>query len=243
MHDPRRFETSAAAALVLLHICIDSGAASAQPSSASIEGRLTFSGAPPSPTMLTPDGDSQPVLYVDRSGGLRYAVVYLPDAPRSTTTLPPPTTLNQHHFIFEPQVLAVRAGQTVQFTNDDPANHNVRAQDSDPANTFSINTASGAIGRFVHQFAPTPPGHALELSCDIHPWMAAWVYVFEHDQFAVTSENGSFRIRDVPPGRYRIAIRQPAGGLARDLTVDVRARETTRLDVRFTQADLGVSAR
>jgi plastocyanin len=193
--------------------------------------------------MLTHDGDSQPVLYLDRSGGLRYTIVYLPDAPRSTAPVPPPVTLNQRHFIFEPQVLAVRAGQTVGFTNADPANHNVRAQDSDPANTFSIDTASGALGPFEHRFAPTPPGHALELSCDIHPSMAAWVYVFEHDQFAVTLENGTFFIRSVPAGRHRIAVRQPAGRLARDLVVGVRAGETTRLDVRFTSSDVGSPAR
>jgi plastocyanin len=238
MHHPRWFYVSAAVALALLHIWADSEAVSAQSESGVIEGRVTFSGTPPSPTMLTQDGDVQPVLYLDGSGGLRYAVVYLPDAPRSTAPLPPPVTLNQRRFIFEPQVLAVRAGQTVGFTNDDPANHNVRAQDANPANTFNINTAVGALGRPEHRFAPTPPGRALELSCDIHPWMAAWVYVFESDQFAVTSENGSFRIQNVAPGRHAIAVRQPAGPLARDLGVDVRAGETTRLDVRFTSSDI-----
>jgi plastocyanin len=241
MQNPHWFYASAIVALAL-HICVN-GVALGQGISGAIEGRVTFSGTPPLPTMLTQDGDSQPVLYLDGSGGLRYAVVYVPDAPRSTTVLLPPRTVNQRRYIFEPQVLAVRAGQTVQFTNDDTANHNVRAQDSNSANTFSIDTASGALGPFERQFAPTPPGHALELSCDIHPWMAAWVYVFEHDQFAVTSENGSFHIQNVPPGRYRIAIRQPSGRLARDLTVDVRAGETARLDVRFTSSDLGKPAR
>jgi plastocyanin len=241
MHDPRRVYACAALALAL-NICID-GAPSGQANSGAIEGRVTFSGTPPSPAMLTQDGDSQPVLYLDESGGLRYAVVYLPDAPRSTTVLPPPVTVNQRRYIFEPQVLAVRAGQTVQFTNDDPANHNVRAEDPNPANTFSIDTGSGAAGPFQHRFARAAPGHALRLSCDIHPWMAAWVYVFDHDQFAVTSENGRYFIQNVPAGRYRIAVRQPAGQLARNSSVDVRAGETTRLDVRFTSSDLGMPGR
>lgn len=217
--------------------------ASGQPKPGSIEGRVTFSGTPPPPTMLTQDGGYQPVLYVDASDGLRYAVVYLPDAPNSGAPPSSPVTLNQHKFIFEPQVLAVRAGQTVRFTNDDPANHNVRALHSNPANTFSVNTASGAVGPDIHRFATMPLGEALELSCDIHPWMAAWVYVFDHDQFAVTSGDGSFRMQDVPPGRYRIAVRQPSGHLARDLAVDVRAGGTTRVDVRFTSADIGMPAR
>jgi plastocyanin len=224
-------------------VWLDSGPVNAQPNSGAIEGRVTFSGTPPSPTMLTEDGDAQPVLYLDGSGGLRYAVVYMPDAPKSTTPLPPPITMNQRRFMFEPQVLAVRAGQTVRFTNDDPAQHNVRTRDSNPANTFSIDTASGALKPLEHQFAPTAPGRALELSCDIHPWMAAWVYVFEHDQFGVTSANGSFRIDNVPAGRHAIAVRQPSGRLARDLVVDVRPVETTRLDVRFTSSDIGMPRR
>jgi len=236
-------ETRPAIGLLLAQFCLPILAASVEPESGSIEGRITFSGTPPPSTVLTHDGASQPVLYVDSSGGLRYAVVYRPDASRTSTPVPPPVTLNQRGFIFEPQVLAVLAGQTVRFTNEDPANHNVRAQDSNPANTFSVNTASGAPGPYVHQFAPTPPGRALELSCDIHPWMAAWVYVFEHDQFAATSEDGTFRIPGVPPGRHRIAVRQPAGPLAREVAVDVRAGETTRLDVTFTSADVGMPAR
>jgi hypothetical protein len=40
-----------------------------------------------------------------------------------------------------------------------------------------------------------------------------------------------------------VAVRQPSGPLARDLAIDVRAGAATRLDVRFTDADLGMPAR
>ena len=239
----RRRAFYAAIAILATHVSVLVPARSPQPQSGSIEGRVTFVGTPPPPTMLTQDGDAQPVLYLDPSGGLRYAVVYLPDAPATSAPLPPPVTLSQRRFMFEPQVLAVRARQTVRFTNDDPANHNVRARDADPANTFNVNTSSVTAAPFVHRFAPTPAGHAIELSCDIHPWMAAWVYVFEHDRFAVTAGDGTFRIQGVPSGRYRIAVRQPAGGLSRDVSIDVRSGETSRLEVRFTPADLRMSGR
>jgi plastocyanin len=216
--------------------------ASAQSGVGAIEGRVTFVGSPPS-AVVTQDGGSQPALYVDPSGGLRYAVVYLPDAPGRGTRPPAAAIVNQRQFIFEPQVLAVRAGQTVQFTNDDPANHNVRSNDSNSGNTFNIDTATGAAASNVHRFAATASDQPVQLSCDIHPWMAAWVYVFTHDRFAVTTADGSFRISNVPPGRYRIAIRQPSGRLSRDLAVDVRPGETTRLDVRFTPADVGMPVR
>ena len=236
-----RFGVVTALAVAYVHVAARTGSVQQPPGG--LEGRVTFSGTPPSSTMLTEDGGSQPVLFLDRSGGLRYAVVYLPDAPQSSTPPPPPVTMNQRRFMFEPQVLAVRTGQIVWFTNDDPANHNVRTLDSNPANTFSVNTAAGGRSRFAHQFAPTPSGSALKLSCDIHQWMAAWIYVFGHDRFAVTSEDGSFMMQGVPPGRYRIAVRQPAGGLARNLVIDIRAGSTTRLNVRFTAADIPIPAR
>jgi plastocyanin len=217
--------------------------AQGQAATGTIEGRVTFDGTPPPPTIGIQDGGSQQVLYVDRSGGLRYAVVFLPDARPGGSSVPATAVMNQRNHIFEPQVLAVRGGQTVRFTNDDPANHNVRAQDSSAANTFSIQTASGSVGPDTHRFMATPAGRPLELSCDIHPWMAAWVYVFDHDQFAVTTADGRFRIDNVPAGRYRIAVRQPSGRLARDVAVDVRADVTSRLDVRFTPADVGMPTR
>jgi hypothetical protein len=83
----------------------------------------------------------------------------------------------------------------------------------------------------------------VRLSCDIHPWMAAWVYAFEHDQFAATDADGRFRIDRVPAGRHRVAVHQPGGGLQRDVGVEVRASEIARLDVRFTPTDVHLRSR
>jgi hypothetical protein len=49
----------------------------------------------------------------------------------------------------------------------------------------------------------------------------------------VTDENGSFRITGVPPGVHRLAVRQPAGGLARDVDLRVDAGATARIEVVF----------
>jgi plastocyanin len=207
-----------------------------------IEGRVTFEGTPPPPTIVIQDGGSQQVLYVDRSGGLRYAVVSLAGAHAERIASGAPATMNQRNFIFEPQVLAVTSGQTVRFTSDDPANHNVRAQDPNPKNTFSITTGSGSVGPHTHAFAATPADRPLRLSCDIHPWMAAWIYVFDHPHFAVTKPDGSFRIDGVPAGRHQVAVRQPSGLLARDLPVAVVSGQTARIVVVFAPADVRTSA-
>jgi plastocyanin len=208
-----------------------------------IEGRVTFEGTPPAPTAVIEAGSFQPILYVDRTGGLQYVVVFLPDARGSGNPVKSPATMNQRQFVFEPQVLAVRAGQPVRFTNDDPANHNVRSTDSNPANAFNIFTGSGTVEPAIQQFVATPPNRPLQLSCDIHASMVAWIYVFDHGQFAVTTAGGGFRMEGVPSGRHRLAVRQPAGKLERDLAVDVKPGETARIDVRFTSADLGMPSR
>jgi plastocyanin len=213
-----------------------------QESIGSIEGRIVFDGTPPA-ALTVPEGGSQQILHVDRSGGLGYAVVFLPDAPPIQRPVSAAKTkMEQRGFVFDPQVLAVRAGTTVRFTNDDPASHNVRARDANPANTFSIDTASGAVGPSSRRFAATG-GRPLQLSCDIHPWMVAWIYVFAHDFFAVTDSAGVFRIDNVPAGHHAVAIRQPSGRLTRDAAVDVRPGKPVRLDVRFTTADIGMPSR
>jgi plastocyanin len=214
----------------------------AQTRTGTIEGRVTFEGMIPAPLSVAESGADQPVLHVDRSGGLRYAVVYLPDAGRQRASSLAPVTLNQRRFVFEPPVLAVRAGQLVRFTNADSANHNVRAASGVPENVFSVNTAPGAVAA-ERRFAAAPPEQPIALTCDIHPWMAAWVYVFDHGQFALTDAEGTFRIERVPEGRHRFAVRQPAGRLARNLSVDVTAGQVVRVDVRFTDADIGLPVR
>ena len=233
--------TAALVAVAFTVAALNDGAR-AQDAPGAIEGRVIFDGTPPAPTAVIEAGSSQPVLYVDRSGGLQYAVVFLPDARAEGSPPETPATMNQQQYIFVPQVLAVRAGQSVRFTNDDPANHNVHSSDGNRANSFNMYTGSGAAPA-EHRFVVTPPDRPVQLSCDIHPSMVAWIYVFDHSQFAVSASGGQYRIENVPPGRHRLSVRQPAGKLERGVAVDVKAGETTRTDVRFTSADLGMPSR
>jgi plastocyanin len=230
------------------------------PARGAIEGRITYEGDPPPPTIVVEGGSTQHVLHVGKTGALRYVVVYVndgrdvgpegrgdagPKRPAAPATGQAAANLtavvNQRSFIFEPQVLAVRAGQAVRFTSEDSANHNVRTTAAAPANVFSIYTGAG--GGYIHRFVEPPDGRPIVLSCDVHPWMAGWIYVFGHSQFAVTDEAGRFRIDDVSPGGHQLTVRQPAGGLARDLRVQIIAGRTVRQDVRFRPSDLERPAR
>ena len=45
----------------------------------------------------------------------------------------------------------------------------------------------------------------MKFNCDVHPWMFAWVTVVDNPYFAVTDKSGKFTIKNVPPGKYKIA--------------------------------------
>jgi hypothetical protein len=69
------------------------------------------------------------------------------------------------------------------------------------------------------------PEEFLRIKCDLHPWMFAYVSVFDHPFFDVTDTNGVFHVPLPPPGKYVLeAVHRKAGRLAQ--TVEVRAGES-----------------
>src|SRR5690606_24399358 len=73
----------------------------------------------------------------------------------------------------------------------------------------------------------TQPEVMVRFKCDVHSWMAAWVGVTTHPFFAVTGEDGSFRIAGLPPGTYTIeAWHERFGTKTADLTLDARQEAT-----------------
>jgi plastocyanin len=206
-----------------------------------IEGQILYDGDVPRPTIVMEGGRTQQVLYVGQNHGLRYAVIALRAASAIPTRAPDSATLNQSGFVFEPQVLAVREGQPVHFTNEDGANHNVRSEAEDVTNRFSIYTGAGQMQ--TRRFRAHPVERPLVITCDIHPWMIAWIYSFAHPYFAVTDAAGHFQISGVPGGLHQLSVRQPAGGLQRDARVQVAAGQVAHVTIRFTSNDVTRSER
>lgn len=128
-----------------------------------------------------------------------------------------------------PRVVAVRAGQPVNFTNSEAANHNVRTATPDARNSFNIFTGAGAS--YQRRFQAEPNLRPIRLDCDLHPWMRGWVYVFEDGYFAVTDQKGRFQMDAVPPGRYRLVLRHPDLRYSAEREVTVSAAEATRIEV------------
>lgn len=209
----------------------------------SVEGRVTFQGEIPRNPIPDDAGWQEDLLHVDgTTRGLGYVVVHIeadgpsakeaPGAPQAANPAPrKPVVVDQVENIFTPPVVAVRSGEIVTFLNSDQANHNVRTMTSDAANQFNVFTGIG--GSYKHQFASSGGDRPIRLSCDIHPWMRAWVYVFDHPRFAVTDKEGAFRIENIPPGEHRLILRQPDIRYSEERVVTVKAGETTRINVEI----------
>jgi plastocyanin len=146
----------------------------------------------------------------------RRSVVYLETAPRAAFDQrdEPRARLDQRNEAFVPHVLAIVAGTTVDFPNNDKTYHNV----------FSLSpTRPFDLGRYAvgHSKAVKfdRPG-IVRVFCDIHSHMSAFILVFAHRHFAVSDDEGRYRLDNVPPGTYTvIAWNESAPGESRRIMV------------------------
>ena len=107
--------------------------------------------------------------------------------------------MDQRNETFVPHVLAIVAGTTVDFPNNDQTYHNV----------FSLSKPSFDLGRYAAGRSKSVrfdrPG-IVRVFCDIHSHMSAFILVFAHRYFSVTDEDGRYRLDNVPPGTYNVMV-------------------------------------
>jgi hypothetical protein len=75
----------------------------------------------------------------------------------------------------------------------------------------------------------------IELSCDCHPWMQGYVYVFEHPYAAVTDERGKFVIENIPPGTYTVGAWHEALGNIKLSDVKVENGKVSKIKLQYTR--------
>jgi plastocyanin len=158
------------------------------------------------------------------------AVVYLVPAVGLVPTASDTVVLDQRELRFEPRVLAVQAGTTVEFLNSDPILHNVfspRSRDDG----FDLGTYPHGDSR-PHTF--TDPG-AYVILCNVHPEMVAYIVVVPTPYHVVVDDESRFRLAALPPGRYTLAVwHYRAAPLER--TVEIAAGTVLHVDLDLARA-------
>jgi hypothetical protein len=79
-------------------------------------------------------------------------------------------------------------------------------------------------------FSFSKPEEFLKFKCDVHPWMFAWVSVFDHAYFAVSAKDGTFKISNVPAGKYTLKIAHRKAGAATQ-EIEVKDGEPTKVEL------------
>jgi hypothetical protein len=137
---------------------------------------------------------------------------------------------------FIPHIVTARAGQKMVIKNSAPVQHNAKWTSR---NNDEFNPLIPAGQQFD---VPTPlvmERSAIKIECSIHPWMSAYVWVFDHPYFAVTDEDGNFQIKDAPVlnGKLRLVAWEESGGLTDDWrlgqSIDVKAGTIDLKDMKL----------
>jgi plastocyanin len=131
------------------------------------------------------------------------AVVYIEKIPGKTFQPPKKhAEIDQKNLAFHPHVLPILVGTTVDFLNSDDVLHNVFSPDKCAG---SFNLGSWPKGQ-TRSYTFTQPGCKAVILCNVHPEMEAWAVVLETPYYAVSNKQGDYDIKDVPPGKYSLAI-------------------------------------
>ncbi len=107
---------------------------------------------------------------------------------------------------FIPHCLALQEGTNLTIKNSAPVNHNAKID----AENFSINPLLAPKGSYTQKNLKAEK-NAIPVSCSIHPYMKAWVRVFDHPYFAITDKDGNFEIKDAPVGKFRLMMWHETG--------------------------------
>ena len=196
-----------------------------------LAGTVRFDGAAPvvAPLPVTKDGaacgSSQPdeslLLQGDRLANVVVVVKGAPPPPQSRVTL------DQKRCRFLPHVQAAPLGSRLDLVNGDAILHGVRGW-MEHRSRFDV--AMPSVGK---EEAPGRLDRAgvLQVRCDVHAWMTAYVVVADGPA-AVSAADGTFTVREIPPGHYTVtAWHERLGEQRSEITVPERG--SARLDLRF----------
>lgn len=115
-------------------------------------------------------------------------------------------TLNNIKCRFEPLVSISYVKSNYVFKNSDPLLHN----------TSLGKIIREGVRRTVYNLAlpfkdqvikkPNRVAGLINVKCDAHPWMRAYIYSSRHPYVAITDANGDFEIKDLPAGKYKVRV-------------------------------------
>ena len=208
--------------------------------SGTLFGRIRYSGRKPARKLVDMSGDPacvaahdgkayQNSVVVSTSGSMANVFVYIKSGLEGKNFEVPaaPVTIDQKGCWFHPRVLGIQTGQRLEVINSDPVTHNIHplAQINREWNHSQGQGDAPLERKFLKPEVP------IRVKCNIHSWMHAFIGVVSHPYFAVTGPDGTFEIRNVPPGDYIIEAWQERLGTQEE---KVTVAPSAKIENNFT---------
>jgi plastocyanin len=201
-----------------------------------IAGEITFTGTPPAPEKVTVTKDEDVCgktekfdesVLIGTNRGIQNVVVMITPIEQGKDFSEGPVTLDQKDCRYEPHIVLLPAGKELTILNSDGILHTVH----------SYSTANPVFNKVQSKFKKelkesfTFP-ERVKLMCDTHGWMRGWVVVQEHPYYAVSDVDGTFRLTDIPPGKYTVHLwHESLGEVTRDVSLHIG--EEVKIDISW----------
>jgi len=210
---------------------------------ASVAGKVRFEGQRPQPTRVSMTADPNCVkqhpgaltgedFVVGDAAALENVVVFVSDGlnGRSFEVPADAAVLEQKGCVYMPHVIAVQTNQKLKIVNSDNTLHNIHPF---PVNNREWNKAQPP-GTTIEESFPREE-IVMPVKCNVHPWMRSYIGVFKHPFHAVTGKDGSFDLRNLPPGEYTVtAWHEKLGSIPQKITL--APGEAKKIDFVFKAA-------
>jgi plastocyanin len=137
------------------------------------------------------------------AAGKGNSVVYVNAIPGKSFPAPAKhLVMDQKGLMFQPHILVVLAGSTVDFLNSDKVQHNIFWPAINGNKKMSHNMGTWPTGE-IRSFKYDQPG-VVPLLCNVHPEMSGYIIVSPTPYFAETDASGDYKIENLPPGQYTV---------------------------------------
>jgi plastocyanin len=208
---------------------------------ANITGSVKFAGAKPKTQKISMNADAycktahttdvmSDQVVLNANNTLKNVYVYVKSGLGDMKFPVPaePVILDQVGCMYHPHVVAVQAGQTLKVRNSDGVLHNVNARPTINQGFNFGQPVKGMTNDKVFASAET----MIPVKCDVHPWMSGFIGVQNHPYASVTGDDGSFSLKNLPPGEYEIEAWHEKYGTATQ-KVTIGAQENKAIEFSF----------
>ena len=162
---------------------------------------------------------------------IRNVIVYVKSVPSGLTQATPEAsvTIDQKGCRYRPHVLTIQIGQTLAVLNSDATLHNIHGL---PKKNAEFNFGQPRAG--MKKTMVFKKAEIFRVKCDVHPWMGAYIGVFDHPFHTVSDKVGNYKIDGLPAGDYEIIAWHEVYGEFKQ-KVTVKAEGDTTLDFELSE--------